>query len=620
MSTNERDEPAPSDESLLAALSDEGLRALCSAAVFARGVAYAQAGVVYVVAEEAGSDPGIQAQVLGTEMYSTGVWIEDDLLYGACDCPNAEDDWFCKHQVAVALVWRDRLSGIDTPVDKEVRSKVRAIARRAKTARNQRDALQEFLHAQPSAVLADKLMALADSDAAIALALQHWHRIAEPPTKAADLTALATDILSPRRDIYDWRGSHDYARQAEAVLPLLRKTRERDPTAAATLALSAMRKLWSVLEEADDSNGDIGNVCVAVGAEWVAALQALGPRPAAFGDTYLKVRLEDPFASFDHGQVEAAMGAPALGRYRCILAERWREAQDAMLAVKARYPQRPPGGRSVFLAGTEGSEEESALRAMKHLHLEQLEAMGDIDGALAVLREDVSTPYAWSAVTRFLRAHGRHGEASANAEQACRAFPDDWHLEDALLECYEHDGRTADALAVRRRRFERGPTVERYHEVLQAGVAAGAEGPALRAQLMQVLEALEVAEGPRRSGARRGTSGVRDVSLRAAVLCSESRWTEALAIVQAPSECRANVLREIAVHLDDAHRDEAVALLLPVFGRAMVSARAPYDEELAMVREIAERMDPARRATWLAALRVQYKAKRNFIRDMPKPG
>jgi hypothetical protein len=255
---------------------------------------------------------------------------------------------------------------------------------------------------------------------------------------------------------------------------------------------------------------------------------------------------------------------------------------------------------------------------MKHLHLEQREAMGDIDGALAVLREDLSTPFAWSAVTRFLRAHGRHGEASANAEQACRAFPDDWHLEDVLLECYEDNGRTADALALRRRRFERGPTVERYHEVLQAGVAAGAEGPALRAQLMQVLQALEVAEGPRRPGARRGTSGVRDVSLRAAVLCSESRWTEALAIVQAPNECRANVLREIAVHLDDAHRDEAVALLLQVFGRAMVSARAPYDEELAMVREIAERMDPARRAAWLAALRVQYKPKRNFIRDLPK--
>jgi tetratricopeptide (TPR) repeat protein len=618
MSTSERDDPAPSDDSLLAVLGDDGLRSLCSAAIFARGLAYARAGVVHVIAEEPEPEPGIHAQVLGTEMYSTGVWIDDGLVYGACDCPNADDGWFCKHQVAVALVWRDRLSGIDTPVDKAVHSKVRAIARRAKTARNQRDALQEFLHAQPSPVLADKLMDLADSDAAIALALQHWHRIAEPPTKAADLTGLATDILSPRRDIFDWRGSHDYARQAEAVLPLLRNTRERDPATAASLALEAMRKLWSVLAEADDSDGNIGDVCLNVGAEWVAALQALGPRPAAFADIYLKVRLEDPLDSFDHGQAEAAMGAPALGRYRRLVAERWREAQDATLALKARYPQRPPGGRSAFLAGTESSETESALRAMKHLHLEQLEAMGDIGGALEVLREDLSTPFAWSAVTRFLRAHGRRGEASANAEKACRAFPDDWHLEDVLIECYEHDGRTADALAVRRRRFERGPTLERYHEVLQAGVAAGAEGPALRAQLLQVLEALEVAEGPRRPGARRRTSGVRDVSLRAAVLCSESRWTEALAVVQPPNECWDIVLREIAVHLDEAHRDQAVGMLQQVLERAMVSARTPYLDELAMVREIAERMDPGRRATWLAALRTQFKAKRNFIRDLPK--
>jgi len=35
------------------------------------------------------------------------------------------------------------------------------------------------------------------------------------------------------------------------------------------------------------------------------------------------------------------------------------------------------------------------------------------------------------------------------------------------------------------------------------------------------------------------------------------------------------------------------------------------------VEEIARLLDATRRAVWLAQLRVDYKAKRNFVRDLP---
>jgi hypothetical protein len=50
----------------------------------------------------------------------------------------------------------------------------------------------------------------------------------------------------------------------------------------------------------------------------------------------------------------------------------------------------------------------------------------------------------------------------------------------------------------------------------------------------------------------------------------------------------------------------------------MRTAQTLYRDELALVAEIAARLDAARRSAWLASLRGQFKAKRNFIRDLPK--
>jgi hypothetical protein len=38
---------------------------------------------------------------------------------------------------------------------------------------------------------------------------------------------------------------------------------------------------------------------------------------------------------------------------------------------------------------------------------------------------------------------------------------------------------------------------------------------------------------------------------------------------------------------------------------------------LSLVRQALDRMQPAQRSQWLASLRSQYKAKRNFIKELP---
>lgn len=173
--------------------------------------------------------------------------------------------------------------------------------------------------------------------------------------------------------------------------------------------------------------------------------------------------------------------------------------------------------------------------------------------------------------------------------------------------------------------FERAaPSVERFHQTLNAGIAAAKDGAALREELLKEIEAREIRElqqdRPSLFSIHRGVSGPRadDVSLRAQILCSERQWVQACALVQPPAVCNPNVLRHIALHLDEARREESVALLLRVFGQAMRTASTPYRNELGLVSEIAERLDAARRTAWLAKLRIEFKAKRNFIRDLPK--
>lgn len=605
-------------------LSDASLRQASSAAIFQRGKSYAASGAVDVTSEDPMPEPALHAQVFGTETYSTEVWIEDDAVAGACDCPNAAEGWFCKHQVAVALVWRDRLGGETQASDEALLEGAKtSTTKRARSTKSRRQALIDFLHGQDASTLADKLVEFADRDRDLSRELHQWQQLSTASHEASDLKPLITELLAPGRRFIAWDESSSFVARAEKVLPLLQQARARNAAAATTLGLHALRRSWAVLEQADDSNGDIGGLCQQIGAEWVRSLKAAGPQPARFGDTYLQVRLDDPFGCFDAATAETAIGTAALGRYRQVLAERWRQAKDAVLALKAEHAAKATARKGRAPVYERSAERESNLWTLERLHLAQLQSAGEIDAMLAVLRADLSDAHAHSRIVAFLEKNGRFREAFAQAEQGRKAFPDDVRLQDDLLRCYERDGWTAEALALRRQQFDRWPSVERYQLVLKAGRADGQDVATLRQSLHEGLRAREdeaLARRPAQSpryGSPRATARERDVTLRAEILCAEKRWVEACALVAPPALCRAAVLDTIAVHLPAGHKEQAIELLLRVFDGAMRQASSPYQNELRLVGEITRRMDPARRATWLAQLRTAFKAKRNFMRDLP---
>ncbi len=615
----------PTDQALRHALSDGALKGASNATIFKRGQAYAQSDAVQGVEQEDGPVPAARATVTGTQPCEVEVWVDEGAVGGQCDCPNAEDGGFCKHQVALAMVWRGLL-GSETPArDETARTNVAASAaaagRLARTTLDRRESLAEFLRGQDAQVMAQRLLELADRDPAVERELQQWRRLSEVRRGTAGLTelkALATQILAPGRDFLDWRQTSGYAQRAADVLPLLAQTRVLHPEDALALGLHSMRRAWAAMAQADDSDGDIGGLARAIGDEWVEALRAAGPRPAAFGDSYLQVLLDAPITSFDTAAAEAAMGDAARKRFTRSLAARWRAAKDAVLAARSAHAAQVAEARRLRRGEPfydRSNERAVGLLTLEHLYLSRLEADGDIEGALAVLREDLPDVRSCAAVTAFLERHGRLREAFANAEAALKTHPDEDWLQRDMLRCYERDGWADEALALRLKRFEREASVEAYRELLLAGAAAGRDADTLRTELQAMLMVREqqVASHIRiRTG-----GGGHDVTLRVDVLCMEQRWGEALALVQPPARCQPATLRTLARNLGKEHHAQRIELLRRVLAQAMQTATSPYAAELRLVEDICGLLDAPRRTAWLASLRAEFKAKRNFVAGLP---
>ncbi|XVQ11388.1 SWIM zinc finger family protein [Spirillospora sp. CA-255316] len=77
----------------------EDVRELAGAKSYERGIGYLDA-----VEDLEADDAGVYAAVQGTEVYSVRLRLGRG-LDGECDCPWGEEGNFCKHCVAVALVY-----------------------------------------------------------------------------------------------------------------------------------------------------------------------------------------------------------------------------------------------------------------------------------------------------------------------------------------------------------------------------------------------------------------------------------------------------------------------------------------------------------------------------------
>lgn len=613
----------------LQALGDSALRDFAGEGVFKRGQTYAASGAVQdaEVSFPAGEQQiALYAEVQGTQLYQAHVVVDADLLqqgvdplFGECDCQHAQDGYFCKHQVALALTLRGKIGGAATQQSAEAQKKVAAAAKRAQTQAANRNKLQEFLQSQSAAQLAQRMWQWAEQDRGLMADIKAWAAQAAAGSDPKAMKTAISDMLKAS-GFLDWHGCRVYAQRAAKVLPLLEQAMAIDVVQARALCEHALMRLYKAVQEADDSSGLIGGIMAHVQALLLDTLRA-SPPDAGWLDTWFALMEADPWGNWVEADVLEAAGQAVQAAYHRKVAADW-HAYQAKEAERSKA-QADPGAKATPRASWDAHPWDYKRHTLRQRYLTSLQRQGDVQAALDVMRNSAQDANEHSQLVAFCETHQRYREALQFAQAATKLFPTDWRAEADLLRCYERDGWDEEALAIRQRQLEAAPRPEHFVAVLKAAKAAGKNVAAYREALYQWAEKKELEPKPVSrwvSPAEVQRSKARDVSVRVEWLMAEGLLQEALALVQAPHPCGVTLLERLALKLPAEQQDVAATMLQRVFEADMPRAQTPYTEVLQLVLAISQRLPAAQRSQWLARLRAEYKAKRNFIKGLDALG
>ncbi len=230
------------------------IRPYVGGTIYARGQDYYKSGAVVQLEEiEEGE---YEAQVEGTENYEVQISLKgDQVLNYACDCPY--DDGTCKHVVAVLLAIQAELKesiAIST-TGKQVKPKKKTAAEEVDEILDRLDLsqLKKYVHDQ----------CLADKDFRSTFMLR-FQRLTQTMGKAQFDKQIDTILKSAvgRYGYFEYGSASTVAGRVNKILEAASEYLAcKDFAPAYFAAISILEKLPDVLEEADDSDGEIGG-CV----------------------------------------------------------------------------------------------------------------------------------------------------------------------------------------------------------------------------------------------------------------------------------------------------------------------------------------------------------------------
>lgn len=601
----------------LAELADASLRERAGGTVFGRGLGYADDGQVELV-----HDGGTYARfdAFGSERYQVELSFEAPGLGSDCSCPHAADGFFCKHQVAAAIVWRRSLAGAapETDAPQAATPVQQRIAKAMQTRLANEQALQQFLAQQPADQLAARLWAQAQADRNLMAELKAWAAVTEAADDPAALRKAVDALLKvSARQTLDRPDVKGWVSRALKAAELLRQALPRHAAEVRLLAEKALRQAVSVDERAFDDPGEVDVACEAMFAVMLESLRD-APPPSSWAEHVLQCMQGLGGALWQRPALIEAAGADVARAFSRLLADRWQQAHAACAG-----DDEDPEPRGRFEAGPRNrNSERSRLRQWMIVDLLR---QGDPLAVFEFMRRSVRGPAEHAELIRWCNDNGRQREGLQLAQAACKRFPQDTRLDDLLLAAYERDGWDDEVLAIRLRRFDAQPSPDAYGPLLAAARAARADIDQIRRQAHARTKAWEDAAWQRQSALaqpfRRSRPGWAeqgpDVSWRAGLHLLDGDLDAALELVRPPHRCDVRVLEALADRLPRQRDDEAFALLQRCFEHVMAGAKSPYAEPLRLVARAMTRLNTQRAKAYVLSLGQAHRAKRNFIAGLP---
>jgi tetratricopeptide (TPR) repeat protein len=429
------------------------IRHLAGERSFQRGQDYCAGGQVRSLVAHGDT---LTATVIGTENYAVRLAAENGALQYRCSCPVGADGLFCKHCVATALAWLDAgRTGVSNP-----KSGISNSSGRAGGLLVSLDDLRPWLLGQPPATLAGHLLETAERDDRLREKL--LHAAARATAKGIDFSAYRQSIDRATRTggFIDYYGAGGYAEGVrEAVEPLRELLSDTPEQAAAVIDLTehALGRVEDAMENADDSNGEIGTLLGELQELHLEACHVAKPDPEELARRLFEWEMADHWDVFYNAAETYAeiLGTAGLAVYRRLAEAAWK-----------KLPALKPGAREGY---------DSNRFRLTNMMEALTRTSGDVDALADIKAKNLSSPYHYLTIAELYREAKRPDDALDWAERGLKAFPktDDMRLLEFIADEYHRRKHPDEALALIWRPFEADPALADYQRLKQHADRAG---------------------------------------------------------------------------------------------------------------------------------------------------
>ena len=564
------------------------IQTLAGAKSYARGLAYFHEGAVGLLAEDGHT---VTATVQGTHRYRVSLSVDEEELEYDCTCPVGTDGLFCKHAVALALSWLENSGEEVFPPDDAVKPKKKRISKA--------EQLRQYLETLPEAKLRDLLMDAAERDRSFRDKLLLTAKSASSKS-VGDLRGIVNQATRVNR--YD-EDAYNYAERMNDLADLLEKRIDDGDADLVELIEDAIFQAEGGQEQIDDSDGDTYSGIERLGEVHLLACQRLNPDPVDLAERLFRYQMEGGSETFyailpDYA---GALGEAGLTRYEERVLEKW-----------GQLPKLTPGNSISRTWDARRSRLESTMTQLATKR-------GDVETLIAVFSRDLSSPRNYLRLAGFLKEHQRFDEALACAEEGIASFPKDYEQDELKVFAIEEylrrkDYDTAEKLAWDR--FERRPGDSDFFELLKTAKRID-RLDCLRQRAMDFLKARiarEEASGEKPSiWSRCSRDTLLEIHL--AEQNAEAMWAT---LNGGPTS--SSLWEKCADLRGKTHPEDAIPLYLKLLPKAVDqgTSNARYESAFRIVQAIGKLRKKQDRATEfkqeLARIRLEYKAKRNFIK------
>ncbi len=568
------------------------LKRLANSRSFARGEAYFKDGRVHSLATHEGTCTAI---VSGQDDYCVTLRSAERKIDYSCDCPIGLDGEFCKHLVATGLA----------RIDSDAEGKGKAGGKRKRVASE--DELRAYLERQDK----DTLVAMLAREAIENRDLRERLQLEAARSNPAgfDISAYRRSIANATRTngFVDYHSAYDYTRRIfqviESIAALL-----RDGHAAAVIELTeyALARLEDTIGDMDDSDGYMGDILPELHDLHHDACLQVGPDPQTLARRLFEWEMKSDWDIFSGAAATYAdvFGAEGLAEYQRLAEFEW-----------AKVRQLQPGDR----------DEERSSRRFRVTHMMEglARQTGDPEALVKIKRRDLSHAYSYLQIAEIYREAGDHDKALESAEQGLKAFSQrDSRLVEFLAREYHRRARHNDAMNLIWRQFVESPFLKNYQELKAhaSKVRPRSDWPAWRDKALAHLRGVIEKEKREEKTSKNHWhwAGHADNSRLVEVFLWEKGYDEAWQEASAGG-CSSGLWLRVAATREEKHPADAVPIYKEMIAPILKQANnGAYEEAVKLLHKIRELMGRLDRVTefedYLAALRVEYKRKRNFIK------